>query len=100
MSYALTRLNYEFAKEKSRMVAFKPEVLNVMVVMVMMVVTNVMVAFKPEVANVMVAMVIVMVVTNVMVAFKPEVANVMEVADLRVGDRVPIDRSRQILVAF
>ena len=77
LSYALTRLNYEFAKEKSRMVAF-----------------------KPEVANVMVAMVIVMVVTNVMVAFKPEVANVMEVADLRVGDRVPIDRSRQILVAF
>ena len=77
LSYALTRLNYEFAKEKSRMVAFKPEVLNVMV-----------------------AMVIVMVVTNVMVAFKPEVANVMEVADLRVGDRVPIDRSRQILVAF
>ena len=76
LSYALTRLNYEFAKEKSRMVAFKPEVLNVMVVMVMMVVTNVMVAFKPEVAN------------------------VMEVADLRVGDRVPIDRSRQILVAF
>ena len=53
LSYALTRLNYEFAKEKSRMVAFKPEV-----------------------------------------------ANVMEVADLRVGDRVPIDRSRQILVAF
>ena len=77
LSYALTRLNYEFAKEKSRMVAFKPEVLNVMV-----------------------AMVIVMVVTNVMVAFKSEVANVMEVADLRVGDRVPIDRSRQILVAF
>ena len=77
LSYALTRLNYEFAKEKSRMVAFKPEVLNVMV-----------------------AMVIMMVVTNVMVAFKPEVANVMEVADLRVGDRVPIDRSRQILVAF
>ena len=73
LSYALTRLNYEFAKEKSRMVAFKPEVLNVMVAMV---------------------------VTNVMVAFKPEVANVMEVADLRVGDRVPIDRSRQILVAF
>ena len=53
LSYALTRLNYEFAKEKSGMVAFKPEV-----------------------------------------------ANVMEVADLRVGDRVPIDRSRQILVAF
>ena len=76
LSYALTRLNYEFAKEKSRMVAFKPEVI------------------------VMVMMVIVMVVTNVMVAFKPEVANVMEVADLRVGDRVPIDRSRQILVAF
>ena len=74
LSYALTRLNYEFAKEKSRMVAFKPEVLNVMV--------------------------IVMVLTNVMVAFKSEVANVMEVADLRVGDRVPIDRSRQILVAF
>ena len=80
LSYALTRLNYEFAKEKSRMVAFKPEVLNVMVAMVIVMV--------------------VMVVTNVMVAFKPEVANVMEVADLRVGDRVPIDRSRQILVAF
>ena len=31
LSYALTRLNYEFAKEKSRMVAFKPKVLNVMV---------------------------------------------------------------------
>ena len=46
------------------------------------------------------SVVMVMVVANVMVAFKPEVANVMEVADLRVGDRVPIDRSRQILVAF
>ena len=80
MSYALTRLNYEFAKEKSGMVAFKPEVANVMVAMVIVMVM--------------------MVVTNVMVAFKPEVANVMEVADLRVGDRVPIDRSRQILVAF
>ena len=80
LSYALTRLNYEFAKEKSRMVAFKPEVANVMVAMVIVMVM--------------------MVVTNVMVAFKPEVANVMEVADLRVGDRVPIDRSRQILVAF
>ena len=52
LSYALSHLNYEFAKTK----------------------------------------------TKRMVPFKPKEANMMEVAGLRVGERVPIEQSRQILV--
>ena len=33
-----------------------------------------------------------------MVPFKPEDANMMEIAGLRVGESVPIEQSRQILV--
>ena len=51
LSYALSHLNYEFAKTKSRMVPFKPNE-----------------------------------------------ANKMEVVGLRVGERVPVQQSRQILV--
>ena len=50
--FALSHLNYEFAKTKTRRI----------------------------------------------VPFKPEDANMMEVAGLRVGERVPIEQSRQILV--
>ena len=51
LSYALSHLNYEFAKTKSRVVPFKPEE-----------------------------------------------ANMMEVVGLNVGETVPIQQSRQILV--